>query len=461
MPFVRSKSEIVFAEMLTSGELAERHEIVENYNYDLREKSSDEHDVEDLYMRPSNQDNNLLHLYTTSMTLRNLVQDVPPFSSKWPPDVSEITIENALEIVPVELFNFMARILGFSEEPCLDKRLPLSEESRVKVLSLCQDIIYISSKGKMQTPKHLSLVMAVRQITGSAKAIKLLNGFGHCVSYSSVLALDTALATANLNNPSLVPKSMETGKFTITVWDNCDFLEETESGGGTTHIVNGIQIQSKENSTTSKDDECGPPISKRKHSLKWSATEIQPFCVGRKTFPKLKDVYRNVNLEQSAHLTAQSSHRKLDLAYVTSKIPEIAGNNNLLPGWTGFNTLLSKPKLVNSTIAYLPAIDAPVTDYSTVKEVLKPSLEMADKLELNFMVLVFDEAVYAKIQHIRWMDSAYKSRFIVRLGEFHTIMSFCSAIAKRFQDAGLQVQYCSTQVGKNVLANLQTFRHCD
>ena len=42
------------------------------------------------------------------MTLQNLVQDVPPFLSKWPPDVSEITIENALEIVPVELFNFMA-----------------------------------------------------------------------------------------------------------------------------------------------------------------------------------------------------------------------------------------------------------------------------------------------------------------------------------------------------------------
>ena len=115
---------------------------------------------------------------------------------------------------------------------------------------------------------------------------------------------------------------------------------------------------------------------------------------------ELKDVYRNVNLEQSAHLTAQSSHRKLNLAYVTSKIPEIAGNNNLLPGWTGFNTLLSKPKLVNSTVAYLPAIDAPVTDYSTVKEVLKRSLEMANKLELNFMVLVFDKAVYAKIQHI-------------------------------------------------------------
>ena len=49
----------------------------------------------------------------------------------------------------------------------------------------------------MQTPKYLSLAMAVRQITGSAKAIKLLNGFEHSVSYSSALALDTAFATAN------------------------------------------------------------------------------------------------------------------------------------------------------------------------------------------------------------------------------------------------------------------------
>ena len=116
-------------------------------------------------------------------------------------------------------------------------------------MSLCQDIIYISSKGKIQTPKHLSLAMAVCQITGSAKAIKLLNGFGHCVFYSSVLALDTAFATANLSNPSLVPKSMETGEFTITVWDNCNFLEETESGRGTTHIVNGNSnsIQGKSN----------------------------------------------------------------------------------------------------------------------------------------------------------------------------------------------------------------------
>lgn len=99
MPFARSKSEIVFAEELTSGELAERHEIVDNYNYDLRWESSDEQDVEEVCVKPSNQVNNLLHLYTSAMTLRNLVRDSPPFSSKWPTDASEITIDNALGLV--------------------------------------------------------------------------------------------------------------------------------------------------------------------------------------------------------------------------------------------------------------------------------------------------------------------------------------------------------------------------
>lgn len=111
-------------------------------------------------------------------------------------------------------------------------------------------IFLLKGKSKLLSIFH-SPWLSVRLQDQPIKAVKLLNGFGHCVSYSSVLALDTALATANLNNPSLVPKSIEPGTFTITVWDNCDFLKETESGKGTTHIVNGIQIQTKENPTKS------------------------------------------------------------------------------------------------------------------------------------------------------------------------------------------------------------------
>lgn len=54
---------------------------------------------------------------------------------------------------------------------------------------------------------------------------------------------------------------------------------------------------------------------------------------------------------------------------------------------------------------------------------------------------MFDEAIYSKIQQIRWKHDAYLDRFIVRLGEFHMAMAFCGAIAKLFGDGGLKVCY--------------------
>ena len=41
---------------------------------------------------------------------------------------------------------------------------------------------------------------------------------------------------------------------------------------------------------------------------------------------------------------------------------------------------------------------------------------------------------------IRWKEKEFMNKIVVRLGEFHTIMSHCSGIGKIFKDAGLQVQ---------------------
>ena len=54
------------------------------------------------------------------------------------------------------------------------------------------------------------------------------------------------------------------------------------------------------------------------------------------------------------------------------------------------------------------------------------------------IVLVFDKAIYAKAQMIRWKDKDLMKNLVIRLGEFHTVMSFCSGISKIFKDSGLQ-----------------------
>ena len=92
-----------------------------------------------------------------------------------------------------------------------------------------------------------------------------------------------------------------------------------------------------------------------------------------------------------------------------------------------------------SRIGYLPVIQGSPTEYSTVYTVMVKSLDIAAKLNLEYVVLVFDEAIYVKAQQIRWKSEIFMSKTVIRLGDFHTVMCFCGAISKLFQDAGLRV----------------------
>lgn len=57
------------------------------------------------------------------------------------------------------------------------------------------------------TPKQYALAMAVRHIIGSSTLIRLLNGRGHSMSYSSVLSHDTSLSDIQIQQ-GIVPEGM-------------------------------------------------------------------------------------------------------------------------------------------------------------------------------------------------------------------------------------------------------------
>ena len=58
-------------------------------------------------------------------------------------------------------------------------------------------------------------------------------------------------------------------------------------------------------------------------------------------------------------------------------------------------------------------------------------------LQINKIVCVFDQALYAKAAEIVWKQEKFKN-IIIRMGVFHTICNLLSSIGKRFQDAGLR-----------------------
>jgi len=59
-------------------------------------------------------------------------------------------------------------------------------------------------------------------------------------------------------------------------------------------------------------------------------------------------------------------------------------------------------------------------------------------LNLPKIVVVLDQALYAKACEVPWKHKDLYAEVRLRLGTFHTIFNLLSIIGKRFQDAGLR-----------------------
>lgn len=108
------------------------------------------------------------------------------------------------------------------------------------------------------------------------------------------------------------------------------------------------------------------------------------------------------------------------------------------PGWIGFNHNVTTVEPLMSIIGYLSIVDAIPTEISTLLTILEQSLQIADKLAMDTVVVVMDQARYAKAQIISWGNKLFMERLVLRLGAFHTAMNYMACIGKRFKDARLQ-----------------------
>ena len=73
-------------------------------------------------------------------------------------------------------------------------------------------------------------------------------------------------------------------------------------------------------------------------------------------------------------------------------------------GWPGFNITTHNIQISSDTLPY-PTINAPATEKSTLHEILVCSQKIKENLELNSIVLEYDEAIYAKTTEILWNHS--------------------------------------------------------
>ena len=141
--------------------------------------------------------------------------------------------------------------------------------------------------------------------------------------------------------------------------------------------------------------------------------------------------------------------------------PFASDQSQVIPAWTGFNIKLRQEDVPHeSSIGYCQVIDANPTEILTVYTLLQRSLLIADQLGQQNVIIVFDQAIYAKALEVIWQNQITFQRLVVRMGSFHTICSFLAAIGKRFGDAGLgDVVTESEIVGSGSVAVVLEGRH--
>ena len=253
-----------------------------------------------------------------------------------------------------------------------------------------------------------------------------MNRLGHGVSDTKLSDVDTAYAIQKIASSSgLLSDDIQAYQPASLVNDNIDRLEETLSGSGTTHTVNGIVVQKPF---------IGPKVQRkpimvpktRQRSVYVQPLELPDYNVGSRPEPP---VLRKTHMEVSGPYTTVVHKKNL--------IWLLCRNRNTVQqevaSWTGFNILTRKDNVVmKDIVGYLPTTDSPATAMKTAFEMLSKAAQTKEEMKLKSIIVVFDEAIYSKAVEIIWKHEDLFSDIVPRLGAFHTICVLLSVIGKRF-----------------------------
>ena len=243
----------------------------------------------------------------------------------WPPQSEELKNDNIY--IPELLMIFLQNVYYHHNK----------EESigPCRLISLGQDIYAVT---KVPLPKHILLPFTIKSLTGNTELIKIINRFGHGISYSKTLEIATALALQKMveaESGVVLPNEVQSLQPTSLVFNNIDRLEETLSGASTSHRVNGITIQRGFIGPMPKVDKVQLPKTKRR-SIPTPADEFFTYNPGRRPeAPPINNILQEFNTQEDAD---HSSANQKNFLWILARLK--SATNQIIPSWTGFNIIL-------------------------------------------------------------------------------------------------------------------------
>ncbi|XP_030844828.1 uncharacterized protein LOC115925295 [Strongylocentrotus purpuratus] len=154
-PRKKNESDIVMTSEMEGVALAEQ--AVQDQSTSTSEDSQSSCDEEPTQISTDAQHGQLRTLFHASQILKESIQSACTKHReqvKWTPVASDLSLQSAEEATPSMLFNFLSWVLDASEDLELSGFVRTGVDEKRKLLSICQDVMYMNCKGKVIFPKH-------------------------------------------------------------------------------------------------------------------------------------------------------------------------------------------------------------------------------------------------------------------------------------------------------------------
>lgn len=364
---------------------------------------------------------------------------------------------HAEAIIPDSLYVFIKLL-------CCDEDNNTSDMLHKRILSIAQDIIFLASSGKTNTPKHLGIGLTVHQATRSKEMVQLLFASGHSVSYDTVMKAECQLANAVLSSyrddgEVVIPKQFKDiplRGYIRFANDNLDKNCDTFDGKGSFHGTQTIAL-----CRSAPDHVPYRPRVKigqeRKVTIPPNFNTLlnAPIFVEKPvpwfSYPVSPEWYKCDGVLQKI---AEAK----DLAWLLCRQHYIIEQR--VPAWTGFNHVVSKKPYTKTIIGTLPLLDASAHDNDTLWTIIQNCKTMTHRLGQKYTVITFDQQLYCKAKMLQWNAQEGLDDVIIMLGGFHTQMNFTKVIGEFLSESGIRYIWTESSVyNSNTCDNILSGKH--
>ena len=261
----------------------------------------------------------------------------------------------------------------------------------------------------------------MHHLYGSKFLIETLNSMGFCSSYTEIQRFETSAASCRGTDLDL-----SNGQFVQYVADNVDHNIGTLDGHNTFHGMGIIAAVT-------------PKLLTSKSVPRVNASTEDIVAAGKINI----QFYR-----QSGNRMEEMKYRKLmDLTHIDDASEEFEFLLKIsrplkynLPSWSGVMHMVQNGNYPGqSSVVYLPMLDLNPSDMSCVYSTLHYVAVHARKLNMT-PIVTFDQPLFWKALCIvtNEPDTSEIKSVIVRLGCFHTEMSFLGCIGHLMENSGLE-----------------------